>query len=407
MSRRRQPLTFTALIVALAINQAAGWAKVKPLPAVVPTVADTVAYEEITLSDAVHRALAQNVVALVARDEVRRSEALLVQARSAALPAILLEGTLARSSADRAPPGAETVRAGSATIRVPLIAPRAWASWSEAAADVATAAAGDEDARRTVAVSVARAFIAVTSLKRRVQAATRAVGNDRAHYDLTHARFAAGAGSRVDEVRAAQQLATDEATLSNVYVALSRAREALSILVGADEPLDTSDQIGLRGGETDVAAAQRQRSDVRAARQRVAAAARVKTGSWTDFAPALVGEAQLLYQDPPITKPCRRRRFTRAAGRRFSASAFRYSRAACALASSASVMRCSRKRARSTRHCCGRLALKYARQCRSCGAPTRRCAPRARPPSWLGRGWISRRPLTRPAQPATSKSSMR
>ena len=300
MSRRKQLLAFTALVVALAINQAAAWAKVRPLPAVVPTVADTVAYEEITLSDAVHRALAQNVAALVARDEVRRSEALLVQARSAALPAILLEGTLARYSADRALPGAENVRAASATIRVPLIAPRAWATWSEAAANVATTAAGDEDARRTVAVSVARAFIAVTSLKRRVQAATRAVGNNRAHYNLTHARFAAGAGSRVDEVRAAQQLATDEATLSTVYVALSRAREALSILVGADEPLDTSDQIGLRGGDADVAAAQRQRSDVRAARQRVAAAERVKTGSSTDFAPALVGEAQLLYQDPPI-----------------------------------------------------------------------------------------------------------
>lgn len=303
------------------------------IPDIAPVASETAtAYEKISLTEAVGRALARYPTAVVAAQEVERSQALLAQARAGSLPSLVLTGSLVRLDADRTMPVAGTLLSGQVQgstvtsflygpvqskvlaskdqqsanllLNVPLIAPRAWTTWSEASMNLATAKAGAEDTRRGLAVSVARAYLAIISLKRQVDTTTRAVANDRSHYDYTHTRFAGGVGNRVDEVRAAQQLAADQATLSATYSALARAREALSILVADDSPIDTLDDLALPTCDTSFDDAVSRRQDVQAAKQRARAAEKVRKDSWTDFAPVLSAQAQPFFQNPAsLTTP--------------------------------------------------------------------------------------------------------
>jgi outer membrane protein len=283
--------------------------EIRPIPTIEPVLPEASgAYEKISLTEAVRRALSRNPTAVIAFQELQRSQALLAQARAGALPSLTLNGTLTRLDADRNALGrvisAKDQQSANLTLNVPLVAPRAWANWSEASMNIATATATQQDTRRMLATSVARAYLAIISLKRQVDTTTRAVANDRSHYDFTHTRFAGGVGTRVDEVRAAQQLAVDEATLSSLYTSLARAREALSVLVADDKPVDTLDDISLADGDTRFDEAAVRRQDVQAAKQRALAAEKIRRESWTDFMPAINGQVQPFFQHPSsLTMP--------------------------------------------------------------------------------------------------------
>jgi outer membrane protein TolC len=297
-----------ALSILLAVPAAYGEAPViKPIPTIEPIAPEPdTTYEKISLTEAVTRALARNPTAVVAFEEVKRSQALLAQARSGSLPSLVLGGSLVRLDADRllSSGGASRIiaaqnqQSANLTLTVPLVAPRAWATWSEASTSSAVAAANQADVRRSLAASVARAYLTIISLKRQVDTLARAVANDRSHYDYTHTRFAGGVGTRVDEVRAAQQLAADEATLSTLFTSLARAREALSLLVAEDKPVDTLDDIVLANGDADFEGALSRRQDVLAARQRAVAAEKARKDSWTDFMPVVSGQVQPFFQHP-------------------------------------------------------------------------------------------------------------
>jgi outer membrane protein len=62
----------------------------------------------------------------------------------------------------------------------------------------------------------------------------------RAHLDYAQRRLASGAGTRLNELRAAQEVATDEARLENAGLAVRRAQEALGVLIAADGPVDAA-----------------------------------------------------------------------------------------------------------------------------------------------------------------------
>ncbi len=321
------------LLLGASVAQAQDQIVVRPIPALEPVAPEPAAvYEKISLTEAVQRALARHPTAVVADQEVRRSQALLAQARAGSLPSLVLNGSLLRLDADRVLSGSGSLVSGhvqgdtvtsfqygpnvsrviagknqlsaNLVLNVPLIAPRAWTTWSEASVNVAATKASGEDTRRTLAVSVARAYLAIISLKRQVDTTVRAVANDRSHYDYTHTRFAGGVGNRVDEVRAAQQLAADEATLSTLYTSLARARESLSVLVADDKPVDTFDDISLPAGDTSFDEAASRRQDVQAAKQRAFAAEKVRKDSWTDYAPVVNGQIEPFFQDPAsLTTP--------------------------------------------------------------------------------------------------------
>jgi len=189
------------------------------------------AAEKISLTEAVRRALVRNPTAVVAMQEIRRAEALLVQARAGSMPSLMANATLLRLDGDRlltspgtaatatapaVPPSSRNIspknqQSANLLLNVPLVAPRSWTIWSESSANLETSRASSEDIRRTLATSVARAYLLIISQKRQVDINARSVDTDRSHYDYTHTRFAGGVGNRGDEVRAAQQLAADQA----------------------------------------------------------------------------------------------------------------------------------------------------------------------------------------------------
>jgi len=307
--------TVTSLLVGSSLLWAVGPARAERAPAMAPIPKleapppeSGPAAEKISLSEAVRRALLRNPTAVVALEELRRADALLTQSRAGSLPSLTANGTLLRLDGDRVLSGrvisAKNQQSANLLLNVPLLAPQRWMQWSEGSLNLETAKANSEDTRRTLAVAVARAYLAIVSLKRQVDINVRAVANDGSHYDYTHTRFTGGVGNRVDEVRAAQQLAFDQAQLSTSYTALARAREALGVLLGEDKAMDALDDIHLPDASTNPDDALARRQDVRASQQRALAAEKIKRDSWADYMPAISGQVQPFYQHPPtLTQP--------------------------------------------------------------------------------------------------------
>lgn len=281
-------------------------------------------YEKISLTEAVRRALTRNPTAVVAMQEIRRAEALLVQARAGSMPSLNANAILLRLDGDRllsspgspatattpaVPPSSRNISAknqqsANLLLNVPLISPRAWMNWSESSANLTTSKASSEDIRRTLATSVARAYLLIISQKRQVDINARSVETDRSHYDYTHTRFAGGVGNRVDEVRAAQQLAADQALFSASFTALARAREALGVLLAEEVPVDTLDDVSLPDASTNFEDAAGRRQDVVAAKTRALVAEKVRKDSWADYTPVLNGQFQPFFQHPAtLTQP--------------------------------------------------------------------------------------------------------
>ena len=291
-----------------------------PIPKLDPVSPElSTVYEKVSLTEAVRRALARNPTAVVAMQEIKRAEALLVEARAGSMPSLTANATLLRLDNDRlllASPGTATAppvyrnissknqQSANLVLNVPLVAPQHWVQWSQATVNLDTIKANGEDTRRTLAVLAARAYLAIISQKRQVDINARSVATDRSHYDYTHARFAGGVGNRVDEVRAAQQLAADQALFSASFTALARAREALGVLLGEDKPVDTLDDVSLADVSANFEDAATRRQDVLAARQRALAAEKIKKDSWTDYTPMVNGQFQPFYQNPAtLTTP--------------------------------------------------------------------------------------------------------
>jgi multidrug efflux system outer membrane protein len=74
--------------------------------------------------------------------------------------------------------------------------------------------------------------------QRQVEVAARALEAGRAHLEYASRRLEGGAGSRLNQLRAAQLVTSDELRLENAGLGLRRAQEALGVIVVADGPVD-------------------------------------------------------------------------------------------------------------------------------------------------------------------------
>lgn len=273
--------------------------------------------KRLSFDEAVARALAQNPTTLNAALEVRRSSALMEQARAPSMPTLFGNGTYTRLDHDRSIPGAtpEETRvlaakdqlAANLMLSVPLLAPQRWAQWGRASDNVKVSHASEEDIRRQIAVAAGRAYLAIILQRRQVDVNERARDNARAHMEFADARLQGGVGNRIDQVRAAQEYRTDEAQVQAVYAALTRAREALGVLVGSSEPVDAADEVTLPVAPSIQEALEESRSrrrDVAAFQVRKDSADRSLGLNWTDYMPLLSATFQPFYQHPAtLTTP--------------------------------------------------------------------------------------------------------
>lgn len=254
--------------------------------------------EKVSLQAVIERALARNPSVAVAREEVRRSEALVRQVRAGALPQLYVNGLATHYDANRglgfnsAGTGVIGKDQGSANLQLtlPLVNAPRWVAWSHGNDNVRVSEISAVETRRQVALAAARAYLSVVTAKRVVEVNHRARTTAQAHLDFAATRLRGGIGNKLDEVRAGQELAAVVAQLEAARASLARAQEGLGVIAAAEEPLDAADdpQFPDTGDVgTALQAAEHERTDIRALRERKGAADRVVRDSWADYLPLL------------------------------------------------------------------------------------------------------------------------
>jgi outer membrane protein TolC len=200
--------------------------------------------ESVTLEEAVQRALKNNPTVAQASAGILRAEALLQQTRSLTMPNVNATVTNVIVNAERRFDDVVTTPRSQATISaslsMPFLAAAQWAATTQARDRVEIANLSTADVRTQIAVSTAQSFLAIIASKRQVEVSRRARETSGAHLDYAQRRLEAGAGTRVNELRANQEVESNEARLEVTLLAVHIAQEALGVLMAADGPVDAA-----------------------------------------------------------------------------------------------------------------------------------------------------------------------
>ena len=211
-----------------------------------PAFAQTPPMETVTLEQAVERALENNPTVAQAAQGILRAEGLLQQARSLTMPFATMNLTGLQNSTERrfedVITSPRTQGTFSAQFGVPVLAASRWAAAAQARDEVEIALLSTEDSRTQIAVSTAQAYLAIIAEKRQVEVSLRARETSMAHLDYARRRLEAGAGTRLNELRAGQEVATNEARIENAQLRVRRAQEALGVLIAANGPVDAASE---------------------------------------------------------------------------------------------------------------------------------------------------------------------
>jgi outer membrane protein TolC len=230
MRRSQNVIAFLALVAAL-----------------IPTTLSaqtTPPLESVTLEQAVERALKNNPTVAQAAQGILRAEAILQQARAAVMPNVnasftgLLNSTERRFDDVITSPRMQGTFSASAAM--PVLAAAGWAARTQARDQVEVANLSTADVRQNIAVATAQAYLAIIAAKRQVDVSLRARETSLAHLDYARRRLEAGAGTRLNEVRAAQEVSSNEARLEVTQLAVRIGQEALGVLMAADGPVDAA-----------------------------------------------------------------------------------------------------------------------------------------------------------------------
>lgn len=261
----------------------------------------------VTFDEAVRLVLLRNAAVRIADQEIARSKALVTESRSTWFPVVLGTAGYTRLEDDRTVAGRLSNAADSFTaavsVNAPIVAVKGWAQTRHAEDQVAVTRASAADVRRELAVATGRAYLAVLASQRQLDVATIAVGVAKAHVDYARARFAGGLGNEIDQARADQELAADQAQVAQARLGLTRAREALGVLISGEEPVDVNGDPSFDlpiAGTDAIAEANSKRADVLLSRQRLAAADAARKDDWTDYAPVLGILGQAFYTSPQV-----------------------------------------------------------------------------------------------------------
>ena len=213
----------------------------------VPAYAQTPpAMETVTLEQAVERALKNNPTVAQAAQGILRAESLLQQARALTRPYATVYLTGLVNSTERrfedVVTSPRTQGTFSAQFGMPVLAASRWAAATQARDQVEIELLSTADVRTQIAVSTAQAYLEIIAEKRQVDVNMRARETSMAHLDYARRRLEAGAGTRVNELRAGQEVATNEAQIDVAQLRVRRAQEALGVLIAANGPVDAASE---------------------------------------------------------------------------------------------------------------------------------------------------------------------
>jgi multidrug efflux system outer membrane protein len=259
--------------------------------------------ERITFDEAIRRAVTSHPSVQQAAANVLRSQALLDQARARTRPNLdatftttVIEPVTSFAGSNIVP---RTQTATTAAFAVPLLTPVRWAERAQAADQVSVSEAAAAATRRAIAMQTGVAYLGVIVQRRVLDLNQAARDNARQHYEFAQQRLEGGLGSRLNAVRAQQELSSDEAAVENARVALTRAQEALGVLVAADHPVDAADEPTFPAPDgADDATLVASRRDIQAIVARETAALRVAADAWKSNLPTATAEVSSQFLAP-------------------------------------------------------------------------------------------------------------
>jgi outer membrane protein len=200
--------------------------------------------ERVTFEEAVQRALKNSPTIAQAAEAVLRAEGLLQQARAATLPTVTAFVSNATLDTGRTfngvvvQPRSQTTI--SADLSMPVLALARWAAAAQARDQIEVAKESIADVRKQIGVAAAQAYLAIINQRRQLEVNQLAREAAQAHLDYAQRRLAEGAGTRLNERRAAQEVAADDARVEDAGLAVRRAQEALGVLIAANGPVDAA-----------------------------------------------------------------------------------------------------------------------------------------------------------------------
>jgi HAE1 family hydrophobic/amphiphilic exporter-1 len=200
--------------------------------------------ETVTFDEAIARALEKNPTIAIASTNILRSEAILQQVRASVMPRVGANITNTTLDSGRSF-GGQTVQPQNQTLfglsaTAPIVAAAQWAARAQALDQVEIARLATTDTRRQIAVAAASAYLAVIAQKRQVEVSLSAIQTAREQLDYNTRRREGGVGSRLNELRSAQILASNEAVVEIFRLNVRRAQEALGVLLAANAAVDVN-----------------------------------------------------------------------------------------------------------------------------------------------------------------------
>jgi len=203
------------------------------------------------LQECIQRAFDRNPNAIAAAAQVRRAAALVEQARAASLPKLSanvlytfvnfpVQFAIPLPGVDPIDMINQNQLAMNVNLAVPIVAPPAWARWAQAGDAASVATMGATEVRRQLAVAVAQTYVEVNTQRHVLEAIIKARDFAQGELDFTRRQVQREKDSP-DVDRDQSQLSIEEAQVEGAQIALTRAQEALGVVVAGDEPVDVSE----------------------------------------------------------------------------------------------------------------------------------------------------------------------
>ena len=199
-----------------------------------------------TFKEAIDRAIEKNPTVAAAASRILAAEGLIRQARAGTLTRVFADTTWTNLNRGVEFQGSTVTPRSQVTASItagqPILAGVAWARRAQAEDTKNVAELNVADTKRQIAFATADAFLTIITQRRLVEANLRALEVARAHFDLATELERQGMGSRLNALRAQQQMSTDEGLVEIARLGVYRAQEALGVLMAVDGPVDAGDE---------------------------------------------------------------------------------------------------------------------------------------------------------------------
>jgi outer membrane protein TolC len=249
------------------------------------------------------QAIAKNPTIARATTTIQRADALLQQSKAVILPVVSATVTNVTLDSARGFSGGVTQPQNqfsfAANASMSVLNTVRWAQVQQARDQVDVAVASAAEIQQQIVVTAAQTYLTVIAAHRQLAVSESALDNARAHLDYATKRLEGGAGSRLNQLRAAQVVSTETTRIEAIRLALRTAQEALGVVISADGPVDVgADPVFDMSGAFADDAWRTARPDLITQATIQRAAQRVVSDSWRDWMPTATASFDPAYVTP-------------------------------------------------------------------------------------------------------------